>query len=167
MDHRRWTPSVVSCSSILTKCLVADTFTLLFAPRYSTDPSNHNVCGPCQKAFEPILYKYGVDVAVFGHVHNSQLFRPVYNNTADAAGYDNPKAPMYVVSGGTGNIEGHTPVGQRQDYNDFAYADDFSYAAFSFQSANKLEVNFYRSSTGENLHSATLNKERKQRFVAQ
>ncbi|MGP6439202.1 metallophosphoesterase, partial [Klebsiella pneumoniae] len=48
---------------------------LIFAghrPWYSTGGGD-NVCGPCQDAFEGTLYKYGVDVAVFGHVHNSQV----------------------------------------------------------------------------------------------
>lgn len=29
------------------------------------------------------------------HVHNLQRFNPAYNNTADPAGLNNPKAPMY------------------------------------------------------------------------
>ncbi|CAO1634645.1 unnamed protein product [Sympodiomycopsis kandeliae] len=135
-------------------------------PWYTTGEASDG-CIPCQKAFEETFYHYGVDLAVFGHVHNSQLFRPVYNNTADTAGYNNPKAPVYVVSGGTGNIEGLTKVGNKQSYNDFAYADDFSYANIAFQSKNDLQVKFIRSSTGETLFTQKLHKDHSQAFVRQ
>lgn len=135
-------------------------------PWYSTGGSG-NICSQCQTAFESTLYKYGVDVAVFGHVHNSQLFKPVYNNTADAAGYNDPKAPMYIVSGGTGNIEGLSAVGDKQTYNDYAYADEFSYANLEFQSPTDFKVSFIRSSTGETLHSQTLHKKHDEPFVRQ
>ncbi|KAI5924945.1 Metallo-dependent phosphatase-like protein [Camillea tinctor] len=124
-------------------------------------------CTPCQAAFEPLLYKYGVDLAIFGHVHNSQRFQPVYNDTADAAGLRDPKAPMYIVAGGAGNIEGLSAVGSNVSYNAFAYADDFSYARLSFQDANNLQVQFIRSSTGEILDTSTLYKSHTERFVMQ
>ena len=89
-------------------------------PWYST---GSNSCGSCQSAFEPLLYKYGVDLAIFGHVHNSQRFVPVNNSIADPMGMNNPKAPMYIVAGGAGNIEGLSAVGTNVSYNAFAYAD--------------------------------------------
>jgi hypothetical protein len=70
-------------------------------PWYSTGGSD-NICTPCQTAFEPLFYKYGVDLGIFGHVHNSQRFNPVYNQTADPAGLNNPTAPMYIIAGGPG-----------------------------------------------------------------
>jgi acid phosphatase type 7 len=79
-------------------------------PWYTTDQSS-NECTVCQTAFEDLFYTYGVDLAIFGHVHNSQRFLPVYNDTADPNGYNNPKAPMYIVAGGAGNIEGLSSVG--------------------------------------------------------
>ena len=63
-------------------------------PWYTVGNSS-GVCGPCQTAFEGVLYKYGVDVAVFGHKHNLQRFDPIYNGTVDPAGLTNPKAPAY------------------------------------------------------------------------
>ena len=64
-------------------------------PWYSTGSSS-NKCLPCQAAFEPLFYKYGVDLAIFGHVHNSQRFLPAKNSIADPNGMNNPTAPMYV-----------------------------------------------------------------------
>ncbi|ORY68372.1 Metallo-dependent phosphatase-like protein [Pseudomassariella vexata] len=135
-------------------------------PWYSTG-GGRNICAPCQAAFEPLLYKYGVDLAIFGHVHNSQRFQPVYKGVADPKGLNDPAAPMYIVAGGAGNIEGLSSVGTNVSYNAFAYADDFSYATVSFQDANNLEVEFIRSLTGETLDSSVLHKSHTQHFVRQ
>jgi acid phosphatase type 7 len=108
-----------------------------------------------------------VDLGIFGHVHNSQRFLPVYNDTADAAQLNNPTAPMYIVAGGSGNIEGLSSVGTKQSYNAFAYADDFSYAKVSFLDSQNLQVDFIRSSTGEVLDTSKLYKEHSEQFVVQ
>lgn len=134
-------------------------------PWYST--GSNQGCDACQKAFEPLLYRYGVDVGVFGHVHNSQRFVPVYNNSADPAGQKNPKAPMYIVSGGTGNIEGLSDVGDRQPFNAFAYADDFSYGTLRFHNQTHLQIDFIKSSDGSLLDSSVLVKDHSTAFVVQ
>ncbi|KAH7390743.1 Metallo-dependent phosphatase-like protein [Phaeosphaeria sp. MPI-PUGE-AT-0046c] len=134
-------------------------------PWYTTKGSSP--CTACQAAFEPLLYKYGVDLAIFGHVHNSQRFLPVNNSIADPAKLNDPKSPMYIVAGGAGNIEGLTSVGGNSTTNVFAYADDFSYGKISFLDANNLKVEFIRSSTGDVLDSSVLFKSHKQRFVVQ
>ena len=135
-------------------------------PWYSTGGSD-NVCSPCQDAFESIFYQYGVDLAIFGHVHNSQRFLPVYNSTVDPNGMNDPKAPMYIVAGGAGNIEGLSEVGTNLSFNVFAYADDFSYASVSFLDSNNLQVDFIRSSTGAVLDSSVLYKSHTEQFVVQ
>ncbi|KAK3941965.1 Metallo-dependent phosphatase-like protein [Diplogelasinospora grovesii] len=135
-------------------------------PWYSTGGSS-NVCAPCQAAFEPLLYKYGVDLGIFGHVHNSQRFQPAYNGVADPNGLNNPKAPMYIVAGGAGNIEGLSSVGSNVTFNAFAYDQDFGYATITFQDANHLQVQFIRSSTGAVLDTSTLYKTHTQQFVVQ
>lgn len=117
-----------------------------------------SACKPCQKAFESLMYRYNVDLGVFGHIHNSQRFLPVYDGKADPAGLDDPKAPMYIVAGGAGNIEGLSKVGIRQDYNAFAYDDDFSYATIRLLDENNMQVDFFKSSTGELLDTSTLYK---------
>ncbi|KAJ5152649.1 uncharacterized protein N7482_009127 [Penicillium canariense] len=134
-------------------------------PWYSTGSGNG--CDSCQAAFEDIFYQYGVDLGVFGHVHNSQRFAPVYNGTADANGMKDPKAPMYIVAGGPGNIEGLSSVGTKPDYTEFAYADDYSYAKISFVDEQNLQVDFYQSSTGDLLDSSTLYKSHATQFVQQ
>ena len=135
-------------------------------PWYSTGGSS-NICDPCKKAFEELFYQYGVDLGVFGHVHNSQRFAPIYNDTVDPNGLKDPKAPMYIIAGGPGNIEGLTAVGSKPDYTEFVYADDYSYAKLNFVDEQNLEVEFIRSSTGEILDTSTLFKSHKTAFVSQ
>lgn len=114
-----------------------------------------------------MFYKYGVDLAVFGHQHNSQRFLPVHDNVTDPAGLNNPKAPVYIVAGGSGNIEGLTDVGTRQSYNAFAYSDEFSYATITAKNKHNLQVKFIRSSDGAVLDDSTLYKKHDVRFVQQ
>lgn len=110
-------------------------------------------------------YATKTDLSV--HLRFLQLFTPTYNNTADPAGFNNPKAPLYIVSGGTGNIEGLTKVGSNLTTNRFVYADDFSYAQLHIQSKTSLGVEFIRSSTGESLYTTTLIKNHTEAFVRQ
>lgn len=133
-------------------------------PFYSTGNAG---CEPCRSAFEKLFYKYGVDLGIFGHVHNSQRLKPLYNHQIDPNGLDDPKAPLYIVAGGAGNIEGLSAVGQRPDYTAWAYDENFSYGTVSFLSANKLQVDFIRSSTGEKIDTAVLTKSHKEQFVVQ
>jgi hypothetical protein len=49
---------------------------------------------------EPLLYKYGVDVILNGHVHSYERTFNVFNETLDEC------APVYLVIGDGGNYEG-------------------------------------------------------------
>ncbi|EFX04386.1 metallo-phosphoesterase [Grosmannia clavigera kw1407] len=135
-------------------------------PWYSTGGSD-NICTACQTAFEPLFYRYGVDLGIFGHVHNSQRFLPINNSIADANGLNDPKAPAYIIAGGAGNVEGLSSVGDNATANVFAYADGFSYATVSFVDAYNLKVDFFRSSNGELLDSSVLYKSHTEQFVDQ
>lgn len=135
-------------------------------PWYTTGAAD-DICEPCQLAFEDIMYKYGVDLALFGHVHNSQRFNPLYQNVTDPAGLNNPKAPMYLVVGGAGNIEGLDAVGANATGNVFAYAEDFSYGNLRFLNRTHLGVDFFQSSTGDLLDSSVLYKAHDVDFVVQ
>lgn len=115
-------------------------------------------CTVCQAAFEDIFYNNGVDLAVFGHVHNSQRFLPLYNGTVDPNGYNNPSYPAYIVAGGAGNIEGPSSISGNATGNVFGYADMFSYASLKFLDSQHLGIEFYVSSTGQLLDSSVLYK---------
>lgn len=134
-------------------------------PWYSTGYGNE--CSACQTAFEPLFYQYGVDLGVFGHVHNSQRFAPVYNNTVDPNGMDDPTAPVYIIAGGAGNIEGASSIGQNISSNRFAYSDQFSYATLTFEDENNLRIDFINSASGAILDTSTLYKSHSVQFVDQ
>ena len=125
-------------------------------------------CETCQVAFEHILYKYGVDIGVFGHVHNSQRFLPLYKGQPDAGGMENPQAPMYIVAGAAGNIEGMQTLGRKKPPG-IAYANDehFAYARLRFENEHNMTVSFIKSTTGEVLDTATLQKDHKTQFPLQ
>ena len=143
---------------------------------------NSAACKPCQVAFEDMMYKYGVDLGVFGHVHNLQRFDPIYKNKTDAAKLHNPKAPMYsefyskgtdsplilaVVIGGPGNIEGPSPTTPKANGNVFAYNDAYGFGTLTFYNSSALGVNIYRSDTGVLLDSSVLHKDHSVQFVSQ
>ena len=133
-------------------------------PWYSTGGYD-NQCFACQDAFDALFYQYGVDLALFGHVHNSQRFDPMYLNHTDPAGLNDPEFPMYIVAGGAGNIEGLSEVGKNLTGNRFAYAGSQSYARLSFQSKNELGVMFFKSDGNELLDSTVLYKKHDVDFV--
>lgn len=124
-------------------------------------------CAPCQQAFEPLFYKYGVDLGVFGHVHNSQRFYPVNNSVADPNGMNDPAAPMYIIAGGAGNIEGLDVLGAEPSYEAWAYSNDWAYATLNFLDTQHLQVTFVQSSTGDILDSSVLFKNHSAQFVVQ
>lgn len=72
-------------------------------------------CAACREAFEPILHRFGVDIAAFGHVGNSQRFNPIHESIPDINGLKNPKAPLYLVAGGAGNAFGLDKLGADAD----------------------------------------------------
>ncbi|KAE9276645.1 hypothetical protein PR003_g29007 [Phytophthora rubi] len=66
-----------------------------------------------QAAFEDLLIKYKVDVVLTGHQHYYERQTPIRNSTAVLEGvssdfktYDNPQAPVYILSGAGGSVEG-------------------------------------------------------------
>jgi len=63
---------------------------------------------PGNLSVEALMYRHGVDVAMFGHVHIYQRNWPVYDEKVLAQGagaYDDPPATVHVTSGAGGNRE--------------------------------------------------------------
>ncbi|KAG7379322.1 hypothetical protein PHYBOEH_011963 [Phytophthora boehmeriae] len=92
--------------------------------------------GYLQAAFESLLIKYKVDVVLMGHEHYYERQVPIANNTAvmdgvsaDNSTYVNPQAPVYILTGAAGNIEGIDPAPDNTapwnaafDYNNFGFS---------------------------------------------
>lgn len=119
-------------------------------------------CHECQAAFEDLFYEYGVDLAIFGHEHNSQRFKPMYKGSPDQAGYDNPKAPMYIVAGGAGNIEGQSSISSFESGTtkgfEWGDADHYAVARVDIESDSRLTVRFFRSYDGAEIDTCSLNR---------
>jgi hypothetical protein len=63
--------------------------------------STHYKENECQRfAFEPILYAYGVDIMLNGHVHSYERSNPVYNYAEDPCGI------IHILVGNAGNEDG-------------------------------------------------------------
>lgn len=56
---------------------------------------------------EDLLYQERVDVYLSGHNHQYERTYPMYKGQAVAYNFSNPAAPVYIVNGGAGNIEGN------------------------------------------------------------
>ena len=53
-------------------------------------------------SFEPVFMKYGVDVVIEAHEHSYERLWPVYQGNVYQENYNNPKAPVHIVSGAAG-----------------------------------------------------------------
>jgi len=61
--------------------------------------------GTHQYALEPLFYKYGVDLELWGHEHSYERMFPLYNRTlfnGTDDPYHNPPAPVHIVTGSAG-----------------------------------------------------------------
>ena len=56
------------------------------APWYNSNSAHYKENEPQRLKYEQILYKFGVDVALNGHVHSYERSYPVYNNQRDECG---------------------------------------------------------------------------------
>ena len=69
------------------------------APLYCTNTGHYMEGEIFRRQYEPLLYKYGVDIVMNGHVHAYERSFPVYNNTV------NPCGITHLVLGDGGNYE--------------------------------------------------------------
>ena len=55
-----------------------------------------------QPYIEELFYKYGVDIEIWAHEHSYERTWPVYNFNVTQFNYDNPKAPVHLITGAAG-----------------------------------------------------------------
>ncbi|KAF4029365.1 Iron/zinc purple acid phosphatase-like protein C [Phytophthora infestans] len=98
-----------------------------------------------QAAFEELIIKYKVDVVVAGHKHYYERDLPVANNEAILDGvsddykvYDNPQAPVYILTGGAGQVEGMSkPPTHTASWN---AVSDYEHFGYSMLEANRTAL---------------------------
>ncbi|KAG6950517.1 hypothetical protein JG688_00014117 [Phytophthora aleatoria] len=95
-----------------------------------------------QAAFEDLFLKYKVDVVLTGHKHYYERGLPIANNKAVLDGvsndyevYDNPQAPVHILTGGAGQSEGLSiPPSHTASWN---AVSDYEHFGYSMLEANR------------------------------
>ena len=70
---------------------------------------------------EDIIKEAEVDLVISSHVHNYERFAPIYHNSTvpseadDLHYHQNPYAPVYIVNGAAGNVEGNDAISPTPD----------------------------------------------------
>ncbi|OWZ03753.1 Calcineurin-like phosphoesterase, partial [Phytophthora megakarya] len=115
-------------------------FVGMHRPLYSVLNSENDVpteqTALIQAAFEKLLVKYNVDVVLTGHKHYYERELPIIKNKAVMEGvsddykvYDNPQAPVHILTGGAGQVEGISkPPNHTASWNAVSDYDHFGYS---------------------------------------
>ena len=69
---------------------------------YDCKVAGPTILGP---QLEPLLERYKVDLALFGHLHNYERTWPVFNGTVTAKSYTKPAGTVHAVVGMAGDVE--------------------------------------------------------------
>jgi len=92
---------------------------------------------------EPLLMRYGVDLAVWAHIHAYERLFPIFNsvvfNGTDEDPYLNPGAPVHIITGSAG-AEAHGKMpGSAAPWS--AYRSiDYGYTRLTFHNASHLSL---------------------------
>ncbi|KAG2392460.1 hypothetical protein C9374_012712 [Naegleria lovaniensis] len=146
----------------------------IYSSQYIFSAANGSIIGESkilQQAFEDILYKYQVDIAMFGHVHSYERTNPVYRTqvepgTANSNHFHNLRYTIHIVNGAGGNTEGLTPgkdfyLGQSWASKIFYQDEGYGILKSRFDSnlnVYSLEFNYYAAKTNELVDSFTVTK---------
>jgi len=55
-----------------------------------------------QRNFEPLFFRYGVDLAYFGHIHSMEASYPIAFDGEVSGTFDKPAGTVHIVNGGAG-----------------------------------------------------------------
>ncbi|OQR95445.1 calcineurin-like phosphoesterase [Thraustotheca clavata] len=117
-------------------------------------------------AFEHLFLKFKVDMVVSGHQHAYERHLPIANGipimdgvSEDKRVYNNPQAPVYLVSGSCGSTDGHEPYENIPNQLWNVLYDNTHYGV-SLLKANRstLYWSFVDSATGQSLDQFELHK---------
>lgn len=84
-------------------------------------------------ALEKLFYEYGVDVELYSHEHQYERFLPIYNGTVMNGTtdpndpYQNPEAPVHIISGSAGCQERIDPFNDKPATGSIKQISDYGY----------------------------------------
>jgi len=111
-------------------------------PWYNSNKAHQNETQTLlmRETFEPIFYKYGVNIVFTGHVHAYERTWPVYQNQIDDNG------PIYVVIGDGGNNEGHASTYLPQPkWSAYRNGTQYGYGQFIIYNKDKADWKWFRN----------------------
>ena len=96
---------------------------------------------------EGLFKQYGVEWYFCGHVHSYERQWPTKNNIPQRT-YNNPTAPVYVVSGAGGNIEGPTKYGDKKADWNVIKRSEWGYGVLTINNQTHLHWQFLNATNG-------------------
>ncbi|KAH9504726.1 Acid phosphatase type 7 [Bulinus truncatus] len=92
--------------------------------------------------WEPLFYKYGVDVALWAHEHSYERLWPVYNRVVLNGSYDepytNPTAPVHIITGSAGCKERHDNFDKNIESWSAYRSDDYGFTRMKVYNSTHL-----------------------------
>ena len=117
-------------------------------------------CTDCQKAFEPLLIEYGVDLVLHGHKHFYERESAINNFTTQEI-EDNPTAPWYIVNGAGGHYDGlDVPTYPLVSSSRKLISTEYGWSLFTVHNCTHLTTEFIATRNNSVLDTATLYKKR-------
>jgi UDP-2,3-diacylglucosamine pyrophosphatase LpxH len=119
---------------------------MMHSPLYNSNTGHWMEGELMRRAVEPLLYRYGVDVVLCGHVHSYERTYPVFNNSVDECGI------TYLNLGDGGNFE--STSGQWRFENGAAPSwtafreNSFGIGALTILDANTANYSWHRHACG-------------------
>jgi len=111
---------------------------------------------------EPLLVKYGVDLAIWAHEHAYERIYPVYNYTVykdSPDPYFNPKAPVHITTGAAGCLENLDPWMPDQPAFSAKRVGQYGYSRLQVKNATHLMLQQVHDKDGAISDSFTLVRE--------
>ncbi|XP_064621991.1 acid phosphatase type 7-like [Lineus longissimus] len=98
------------------------------------------------KSPEDLFYNYGVDVMLSAHEHSYERCFPVYNltvcNGTGSNPYNNPDAPVHIITGSAGCSEGTDPFEPKPWPWSAFHSDDYGYNRFQVFNSTHLYIEY-------------------------
>ena len=111
---------------------------------------------------ENLFFQQGVDLQIYGHMHNYERMYPIYNFTfekvPDPSLYDDPKYPVHFVSGSAGNREIHPGFWYPEPRWSFFRSNDYGFAYIEVVGRLELKISQYSVPKARNIDEFTIKK---------